>query len=319
MGNQGKKQHAPVSIDAWHRSIAERSNTCIKDVKRVLDNHGIEPQSTTPIRKAIRFHKLYFSGIKKGTTNDGDFSFTWDNLTTGLYGVLSEDNLVGKSSVLRLLYSILRGDFSSVSEPVLEWINNLEAILSIGTTKLELVLLRREKKLYATLTRSQNETEVIEYKGDISELSGTLEQLFMKELNFEKFFATKKSKILVPHGWPAIASALFISGINGAIVGDLIISGLPQKLLQCFIGLSWISTQSRAAAVYKIEQESMKSEKKTENINGLSEAIRRKQAELDALPSSEYFEKQKRKWRIKYDSIEKEIKEFTQQYTQKRI
>ncbi|MFZ2634225.1 MAG: hypothetical protein WA081_17565 [Desulfosalsimonadaceae bacterium] len=320
MANQVINQQSPVSIDDWHRLIAFKSKASIEDVKKTLDKHGIVPQSTTPIRKAIRFHELQFSGIKVGTKNDGDFSFNWDGLDTGLYGVLSEDNLVGKSSILRLLYSILRGDFSGVSEPVLEWINHLKARLSIGDTELELALIREEAGFNATLTRSKGIAKSIDYSGHVSELSAIVDQLFMKELEFERMFATMEAKSLVPHGWPAMASALFVSGVSGAVVGDLTISGLPQRLLQCFIGLPWISTQSRASAIYKIEEESLNAKKrKKKEPNGVADALERLQAELESLPNTKHIEEKRKKNRIRQSMIEREIDESSHERTRIKV
>jgi len=310
MTDSTKIEKKPISVDDWHRLIASKSKCKSENVESTLDKFGIVPQSTTPIRKAFHFHTLKFSGTKAGTKNDGDFSFKWDNLDSGLYGVLSEDNLVGKSSVLRLFYSVLRGDFSGVSETVMGWINSLYTKFSVGEVHFELQLLRNESDLLATLTRTMNSTTIQEYSGHLSGLSAIVDQLLMKELELERMFATKEGKSLVSHGWPALASALFVSGSEGAVIGDLTLSGLPQRLLQLFIGLPWISTQSRASAILKIEETAKKSGQETISKNPtLTNAISRLKKKLEDLPDTKLLEIERKSSRNRQALLERQIDE----------
>ncbi len=308
MTDATKTKNRPVSVDDWHRLIASKSQCRLDEVKKTLDKYGINPQATIPIRKAIHFHTLTFLGTKIGTQNDGDFSFEWDNLDAGLYGVLSEDNLVGKSSILRLLYGVLRGDFSGVSEPVMGWINNLYTKFSVGEVYFELKLIKYEDELEATLTRSTKSTKIKEYSGHVSGLSAVIDQLLMKELEFERMFATKEGKNLVSHGWPALASALFVSGSEGAVIGDLTLSGLPQRLLQLFIGLPWISTQSRASAIFKIEENLNKNDRKTSaGKSMLLNAVSRLKKQLDELPDTKVLECERKYDRARQVVLENQI------------
>ena len=303
---QNNHQKSSLSIDDWYELIAKKSKTSVENVKNVLLKYGIEPQSTTPTRKAIRFRKLIFSGTKSGTQSDGDFDFVWDGLDTGLYGILSEDNLVGKSSILNLFYGALRGDFSKVSPAVMSWVNELEVHFSIGVLEIKLIVVRDGNDLYATFIRD----EVVEYSGPISGLAGVVDQFFMKELDFERMISTKGSDTLVAHGWPSMASALFVSGSGGAIIGDLKFGGLPQRLLQMFIGLPWISTGSRASAVYKIEKskDSLNSQKL--GVTRLEDVLTRLQTELMSLPNTIVSEEKLKASRIRTSEINFEMDQF---------
>jgi hypothetical protein len=308
MTDSTKIKNKAISVDDWHRLIVSKSKCKLGNVESTLNKFGIVPQSTTPIRKAFHFHMLKFSGTKVGTKNDGDFSFKWDDLDSGLYGVLSEDNLVGKSSILRLFYSVLRGEFSGVSETVMGWINSLDTNFSVGEVHFELQLLRDESGLLATLTRTINSTIIEEYSGHLSGLSAIVDQLLMKELELERMFATKEGKSLVAHGWPVLASALFVSGSEGAVIGDLTLAGLPQRLLQLFIGLPWISTQSRASAVLKIEETSKKADQEAVTKNPiLTNAIFRLKKQLADLPDSKVFEIERKNDRNRQTLLERQI------------
>lgn len=57
----------------------------------------------------------------------------------------------------------------------------------------------------------------------------------------------------MPHGWPLISSALFLSSSTNAkaLFGDVMIDGIPLRLLQLFIGLPWVSTYSAALTAQK--------------------------------------------------------------------
>ena len=306
------------SVQDWFRLIAKKSNCDIAEVKQVLNKYNIEPQSTTAISKQFKFESIEFSGKKEGTSDDKDFKFIWEGLDTGLYGVLSDDNSVGKSSILKILHSVLRGNFSKVSEVIFSWINQLKTEFSIGNNKFEFKFIRTDLELIATLYKYNNSLKIEIYNGPLNDLSEVIDQIYMKELNFEKMYSTKESKTLIQHGWPALASALFISSAHGPIVGDLALSGLPQRLLQLFIGLPWISTHSMASAVFKIESSNINSKLKSSD-NKIAQSITRLQNELNSLPEIMDSENERRKDKIIFHKLENEIEKLNYNRSELKI
>lgn len=288
------KENESLSLEGWYEEIAKQSGTTTNVVKQIHSEHGIEPQSVVPVRKAIRFKGMSFSGTKIGTDNDGPFSFEWQDLDTGLFGVFSEEvNLVGKSTILNLFYSVLRGNFSRVTPITMDWIGLLEADFSIGSSDFS-VRFETPKDApsgQAVLVRGEAGKTAKVFDGPISDLGDFMNDMFMAELSFDKMYTTLKKETLVQHGWPALASALFVSSSEGAIVGDNI-AGYSQRLLQTFIGLPWISTQSRASAIHKILLKKATDKKIKGPDSHSSSALAELKRQLNELPEQSVLERQ---------------------------
>lgn len=285
-----------LSLEEWYAEIARKSGVAVNVVKQVHSEYGVEPQSAIPERKAIRFQRIKFSGTKTGTEDDGPFAFEWEGLRAGLFGVFSEEvNLVGKSTILNLLYSVLRGNFEKVSPVTMHWIDQVEAAFSIGASdyKLHVESLSDPLSGQAILSRDGGDNTNVVFQGPLSDLSEFMDQLFMRELSFDKMYTTLKKEKLVPHGWPAMASALFVSSSEGAIVGDHI-AGYSQRLLQTFIGLPWVSTQSRASAMHKILLKKSSDKKANSSENSSSKALEELNRQLGELPERTELERQAR-------------------------
>ncbi|WP_144223723.1 hypothetical protein [Mesorhizobium amorphae] len=74
----------------------------------------------------------------------------------------------------------------------------------------------------------------------------------MEELGFERFRAYRSAnETVVEHGWPAMLSALFITGPSKAVFGDYLEDGLPLRMIQMFIGLPWVSTYTAVSSALK--------------------------------------------------------------------
>jgi DNA repair exonuclease SbcCD ATPase subunit len=132
------------------------------------------------------------------------------------------------------------------------------------------------------------------FEGSVSDLSEVMNQMFMAELNFDQIYTTLKQETLVSHGWPAMAAALLVSSSDGAIIGDQV-QGYSQRLVQTFIGLPWISTQSRASAMHKILEKKIKDQKANDADSGSASALKELQRQLEAMPDISSAENQRKK------------------------
>lgn len=197
---------------------------------------------------------------------DGPFDKIWDKLGTGLFAVMSDGNLKGKSSILNLLYAAIRGEFRGrVKADVWKWLEILDVTYEIDGI-LHRTELRKDAgeedtaKATARLSRTGDDgTWVALYEGDGGEgLKSQTEQLMMGELNFPLIYAHNSNTGGHSHGWPLISSALFLSSSTNAkaLFGDIMIDGIPLRLLQLFIGLPWVSTYSAALTAQKQVEES---------------------------------------------------------------
>lgn len=250
---------------SWIKAIAEDSTSPESNVRSVLLKYGIRAQTTPPRAKSLRFDSIKLTGVRAESERDGLFDLSWSGLGTGIWAVMSERNLRGKSSILNLLQAAIRGDFPGRVKPdVWKWLETIEIQYRIDNVlhRLEMRKAAGEEKAAdgrATLSRSDSDGQWITlYEGDAGDgLKSQTEHLMMEELDFPVIYAHNKNTGGHPHGWPLIASTFFLSSSiePKALFGDLPIDGLPLRLLQLFIGLPWVSTYSAALTAQKqIEQ-----------------------------------------------------------------
>jgi hypothetical protein len=250
----------------WFQAIVETSGASEETLRAVFLKYGVHSQTTPPRAKSLRFRSIRLSGIRAESDRDGPFDKSWDGLDTGLWAVMSDRNLRGKSSILNLLYAAIRGEFPGrVKADVWKWLETVEVTYTIDDVlhRTEIRKVPGEEdpaKSRAKLTRTEGEDRWITlYEGDGGEsLKSQTERLMMEELDFPIVYAHNNRTGGHSHGWPLISSALFLSSSNEgkALFGDLTIDGIPLRLLQLFIGLPWVSTYSAALTAQKKLEES---------------------------------------------------------------
>lgn len=259
---------APIrsTESGWLRAIAERSKVEEGTAKSVLQKYNIQPQITPPRAKSLRFKSIRVRGTRAESDRNGPFDRTWDKLGSGLFAVMSDRNLRGKSSILNLLYAAIRGDFRGrVKADVWKWLEVVDVTYEIDGV-LHRTELRKDSgeedpvKAIARISRSGGDVNWVSlYEGDGGEgLKSQTEQLMMGELNFPPIYAHNSNTGGHSHGWPLISSALFLSSSTNAkaLFGDVTVDGIPLRLLQLFIGLPWVSTYSAALTAQKEVEES---------------------------------------------------------------
>jgi hypothetical protein len=252
---------APMATEAeWLDSIASAASCERKAVEEVLRQHGIKAQSGVPRARQVWFTSVSFAGAKENTSADGPFSFDWSDLGPGLWAVMSDLNLRGKSSVMNILQAGLRGDFPSDIKPdVWRWLSNVSVGLVVDTVPYRVSVEKVSgdedpDKAKASLMRLNRDDWVPLYEGGLVGLKGHVEALFMEELGFSKLQAVNDAGTRYEHSWPAVAACLSIGGSaeSKALFGEIIYDALPQRLLQLFIGMPWISTLTGISAAKKV-------------------------------------------------------------------
>ncbi|OYQ77097.1 hypothetical protein B9T12_08985 [Wohlfahrtiimonas chitiniclastica] len=274
---------------AWLEKIVSESDVKIEQVEKILQKYDIRAQSTLPKAKKIEIKTIRFEGEKQGTQKDGNFSFEWMGLSSGLWGVISDQNLRGKSSVLNICHAVLQGDFPGrIQDDVWFWISNLEVHFSIDNIDYRLVLKKKSgehqiKEVNAILFRNIHEKSSILYEGIVGdELKEVVANLFMSELHFDNFYAFNKDhNTRKTHGWSVISSALFISQESSALFGNHTIDGLPLRLLQLFIGLPWVSTYTAINVALKQLGQTTKKLKNTSQDNTTSNYLKNELEKLE--------------------------------------
>ncbi|MBJ6126915.1 hypothetical protein [Microvirga splendida] len=242
----------------WLDAIAAKASVPVATVQSVLDRHGIEPQATLPRRRRVTVRSVTLKGEKMGTDQDGPFDRTW-KFGTGLWAVLSDRNSRGKSSLLNVIQSSIRGEFPGRIKPdVWRWLSHVEAEFDVDAVAYRIIVEKPSgddalETVRGTFSRRSGGDDWLDlYQGPAGQhLALAVEDALMTELAFTKFHAFNESGQSTTHSWPAISSALFVSGPGNAIFGEIRVDAMPLRLLQLFMGLPWISTYSAASTALK--------------------------------------------------------------------
>lgn len=107
----------------WVTSIAERADANPDSVEQILADYRIQASPVVPAPRRLLLKRIHFSGIKDGVDCSGEFEFEWDKLDHGLWAILTDSNLKGKSSVLEVVRWLLRGrPTANLQDDVRSWI-----------------------------------------------------------------------------------------------------------------------------------------------------------------------------------------------------
>ena len=259
MNTQGSAMKL-VSENEWLDAITKASQIDRTVVEEVLRRHGIRAQAAAPRARKVSFTSISFAGVKEEVTRNTPFEFEWKDLGTGLWTVMSDVNSRGKSSVLNILKASLQGDFPGDIKPdVWRWLSRIAVDLRIDQVAYRISVEKRSGDQNtstgsARLARRSDGDWASLYDGSLPGLKGHVEALFMEELGFAKIHAVNETGTPYEHSWPVVASALAIGGNaeSKALFGELLVDGLPLRLLQLFIGMPWVSTLTAITTAKKI-------------------------------------------------------------------
>ena len=262
----------------WVDEIASRSKYSVEAVKSVIQKYEIQQSPNIGIPKHLHINELKFSGVKEGKFTD-EFNFNFDNLKPGIYGVISDNNLRGKTTVLEVIKWLLRGSSSGLlQEGVKQWIHKASIVFKIDSESYMVKLTNSKNEVQGELLNileSENKQIGEFYSND--EFESCMSEFMIKQFSLDKISAFRNGKIeeevgkKVYHSWSSLASALFISTNYSSLFGDNTMDGLINRLMNMYLGLPWISTYT---ALKTIESQ-IKSENKVEDIH-LNKEIERK-------------------------------------------
>lgn len=90
----------------WLSSIAQLTKEKPEFVKEVLEKYNIRQSPSIGKPRRLNIKEIRFSGEKSGNYTDL-FEFSFQNLNPGLWGLVSEGNLKGKTSILEIVRWLL--------------------------------------------------------------------------------------------------------------------------------------------------------------------------------------------------------------------
>lgn len=161
-------------------------------VANILLAHGVEEDSTLPRKRSLTLQRVLFRGTKHD--EEKPFEFLWDGLGNGIWGLLTDANSKGKSSILGLVRGALRGELpgSRLKPDVWGWLSEFELDFHIDEHAHRIRLTKpagatEAEAAVATLSRFDDGRELVIKRGMPDDAFGqAVDSLFMDELGFSR-------------------------------------------------------------------------------------------------------------------------------------
>ncbi len=284
----------------WLSEVADNLDISRAEVVSVAQKYQIKASPISPTPKNISLKRICFAGKNTSEQNPGKIDFDWSGLDSGLFGIMSERNLRGKSTIIGVVQWLLRGRNSSLQDDVISWINNASMRFSISDTTYE-VAVNCNEETTGSLVKINDHGEVHPlanfYSG--AEFEETMSNFMMDELSLEPVVVWRGKAPIdggkrVTHEWPSLAGAMFIGTDYKTLFGDVSADGLSIRLMQMYLGLPWISTLTSAKASEKrltkeseanARQQKAECENKETRIQELKAEIKVIKSKLISTPS----------------------------------
>lgn len=295
--------------EEWLQAIATRAKTEVPAVEGALSAHRIQPSPVLAQPRRLVLRELEFSGVKDGVANAGAFAFSWTNLGHGLWAMLSEHNLRGKSTIIEIVRWTVRGRPSNnLQEDVRRWIHAVRLRFLIDSDEYEVTANTKGEPI-GSLCRFHSSgnaggdagrTVLAEFATD-GEFEAVMTDFFMHIFAMDPISTWRQGEQdqgqSVTHSWVAFSGAMFIGTNYEVLLGDMpVASGLTSRLIQMYLGVPWVSTLAAAKTAHQVVEQAVKvsarrSEQGREAAQARTEAIgaqlAAKRAELANIPSDQ--------------------------------
>ena len=200
----------------WLASIVESSGCKRPEVEDVLAKARVQPSPVTTAPKRLLLKELRFSGEKVGVGTDDPFEFEWRDLDRGLWALVSEKNLKGKTSVFEIIRWLLKGQVSSnFQEDVKGWIHKASLEFQIDDLNY-IVEFEIEDSLRGQLSRTikgGKRRKISSFETE-HEFADTMSDFFMRQFSIDAIPIYRKKTdgggTTTLHDWQAVAGVMFI-------------------------------------------------------------------------------------------------------------
>jgi hypothetical protein len=288
----------------WLDSICERTQYQKSTVQGFLKKYKIQQTPAVGNPKRIHIVSVQFSGTKQGLY-DSHFKFTFEGLGPGLWGLFSDGNSKGKTTALEVIKWLIKGRSSDgLQDGVKSWISDAELKLQIDSTFYGIRVLQLNGELEGQIVRSNDGSKFTVYKefNSENEMESIVADFMLDQLDLGQIasFRQGDSEVEVGkevvHGWPALSSAMFIGTSYGAIFGDHAMSGLPNRILNMYLGLPWIPTytalkalkgQLKSTASVQVHLEDHSEKNRLKRLEEIRTTLKTKETEIKKIPKPE--------------------------------
>lgn len=290
----------------WLEAIANRANVDVARVEQVLTSRHIVPTPVLPAPRRMKLLSISFGGVKHEVEDEGAYTFEWQDLSEGLWGMMTDRNLRGKSSIIEVVRWLVRGKPSpNLQDDVKAWIHSAYLRFDLDGLEYEVQVDCRDGAK-GTLSRRQlataNATVIASFSSD-KQFEMVMSDFFLRAFSMESIATWRdsdsddKSGQAVVHGWPALSGAMFIGTNYDVVLGDLpVTTGTQARLMQMYLGVPWVSTLASAVAAQRLvesgndldaRRRSQGARAKQTRVNEIEAQLAEKRAAFNALPSDE--------------------------------
>lgn len=236
-------------------AVAQRANVSVDGAAAVLDKYGVVASPQPPTARRLMVHRIAFRGAKRQQDGDEPFEFDWDVSDAGLWAIASEDNLVGKSTVLQVALWALRGKPKRITGTVRSWIREVEVSFTADHRRVDVAFqwdgekpVGRVRQTIGTNTAEQDFVSSEQFQRVMQDVM--LEALALEPIPSSRAGADGRVSTH-EDGWLAYTGAFLSDSSSDAILGENVPNtDLTQRLLQVYLGLPWAMTlfQARSRA-----------------------------------------------------------------------
>lgn len=295
--------------EEWLQAIATRAETEVPAVEGVLSAHRIQPSPVLAQPRRLVLRELEFSGVKDGVANASAFAFSWTNLGHGLWAMLSEHNLRGKSTIIEIVRWMVRGRPSSnLQDDVRRWIHTVRLRFLLDTDEYEVIANTKGEPI-GSLHRVRSSGNAGGYPGRTilaefatdGEFEAVMADFFMRTFAMDSISTWRHGEQdeghSVTHSWVAFSGAMFIGTNYEVLLGDMpVASGLTSRLMQMYLGVPWVSTLAAAKTAHQVVEQAVQvSARRNEQgreaakarIETISAQLAAKRAELAKIPDDQ--------------------------------
>lgn len=257
------------------KAVAKKTERSIKEVNQTLARYSIEAAGTAPSARPLRVVNVAFSGTKTIEDQDVPFNFAWDVDGNGVWGILAEENLVGKSSIMQVILWALRGRSKSLTATVKNWIRHVDVTFRVDGRYLRVTFdVEDEDPSGIVAFGSSAEMAVNREFDGTEEFQEVMQEIMLSALGLEPIPASQVAAgriVAYDDGWAAYTGAFLTDADSDAIIGEQVGADLIQRLLQVYIGIPWVRTFFQARRHTRLlEQDSTARKRELRGLGGKS-------------------------------------------------
>jgi hypothetical protein len=283
-------------VTNWIDAVTERSGTDPATAKDTLERFRVRANRQVGKPHKLLITRVAFRGERGSQEGEPPTSidFAWD-IGPGVWCVASEDNLVGKTTVLEMIRFGLRGraDFQA---DVLAWVREVEVSGQIDEDPFAVRARFIDGHISGELVAGPAGALVGSFQSQEA-ADEVIAEFMMSRLGIEPLPYWSDDKGAGSEramSWQAYSSALYIKGLD-YLIGEPETGwgGGAGKMLELFIGAPWTSTLAQAQVAVRHQEQQINAARRRltldkaaaiGSLSGIEGELAAAQSKLEAMP-----------------------------------